>query len=158
MTALASSWLPGFTVGLRSAPSAGPIGVSLTRQTYDVLESLKSRVPAGPSLVFQDLRSLALEKGIDATDSQMFSLAERFLLALPSHLPAPELAMDAEGELVFDWAGSRGRMFTIALRADGRMSYACRMSAFDKDYGTKAFVDAIPKAVLQLLQQVVVGI
>ncbi len=157
MTALASSRLPGFTVGLGTAHAAGPTGASLARITKDALESLKTRVSAGPSLVFQDLRSLARELGLEASDSQVFVLAERFLLALPSHMPAPELAMDGDGELVFDWSAPRNRMFTVTLRADGRLTYACRLSAFDKDYGTKSFVDAIPKTVLALLQQVVAG-
>ena len=56
-------------------------------------------------------------------DSQALMRAQRFLLALPSHLPAPELDVDADGEVALDWVGTGGRMCTVTLRADGRLDY-----------------------------------
>jgi hypothetical protein len=153
MTALAYSRHTGFMVGL-GAPAAGPTAAAVARMTIEVLESLKTKVPAGPSLVFQDLQLLARERQLDARQEAVFLLAERFLLALPSHLPAPELAVDSDGEVAFDWSGPGNRMLTVTLRADGRLTFASRLSALDKDYGTKEFVDSIPKPVLDLVQQV----
>lgn len=153
MTALVFGRHPGFMVGT-SALAAGPAGARVRQLTLDAVQSLKADVSAGSSLVFHDLRTLANEEGIDP-DCPGFVLADRFLLALPSHLPSPELAIDSDGDVVFDWAGARGRMFTAALRADGRLTYASRLSTEDKDYGTKQFADAIPRQVLERLFEVV---
>ena len=157
MTTLALNCFTGFTTGLANT-AAGEYGNRVARITLGLLESVKAGSTAGSSLVFNDLMSLANETGIDAYQSPVFQLAQRFLLALPSHLLAPglapELSHDDEGDIVFDWAGTGGRMFTIALNANGKLFYAARLSAWDKEHGTKRFVDTIPKAILELIQKV----
>jgi hypothetical protein len=137
------------------SPAAGPAAASVAKQTLDVLTSFKTQVRAGSSLVFQELRLLAQECGPNFATPSAVRLAERFLLALPSDLRSPELAVDADGDVVFDWRGTEGQQMTVALRHDGRLSYAARISSLDKDYGTKQFLDTIPKPVLQLVQRVI---
>lgn len=153
MSALALSNHAGVVVGL-SAPSAGPDARTVSCMTLEALRSLKTRVSAGSSLVFLDLHKLAREQGTNSQVESALLLAERFLLALPSHLSTPELDIDADGEVALDWSGPGGRMLTVALRGDGRLSYAARLSARDKENGTKEFVDSIPKPILDLVQQV----
>ena len=153
MTALAQSRHVGFLVGL-GAPSAGPLAQKLRRITVGAIEALKTGVGAGSSLVFNDLQALAKESGTEVKDTPVLMVAQRFLLALPSSTPAPELAIDADGDVVFDWAGSGGRMLSVALRADGMLFYAGRLSSTDRDHGTKQFVDAIPSQILDLAHQV----
>lgn len=41
-------------------------------------------------------------------------------------LPAPEFMHDDDGELLMDWSPAKGRMVTLSLRADGRLSYAIK--------------------------------
>jgi len=153
MTALARSTSFGLLSGMRG-PAAGPTATQLVKITVSALEELKSGVTAGSSYVFHDLSSLAAEHGIDPHDSSTLKLAQLFLFSLPSHFRAPELALDSDGEVLFDWRGSAGEMLTIALRGDGRLSYAARMSSWDKDHGTKRFVDSIPAAVLSHIRKV----
>ena len=155
MTALATTPRFGFTQGLTS-PSAGPVAIRVAQLTVAALEGLKG-TPASSSLVFDDLQALAAEHGIDARTNETFRLAQLFLLALPSHLEAPNLNLDGDEEVLFDWRGSSGEQLTVALRRDGRLSYAARISAWDKDYGTKRFVDEIPQVVLDRVQQVTRG-
>ena len=57
-------------------------------------------------------------------DSATLLLAQRFLAALPSELAAPELAVDPDGEISFDWFGRSGRNFSVSLRSDGRVAIA----------------------------------
>jgi hypothetical protein len=118
------------------------------------VEAMKTGVGAGSSLVFNDLQALAKEHGLDVKETPALLLAQQFLLALPSSTPAPELAIDGDGDIVFDWAGSGERMLSVALRGDGTLSYAGRLSATDREHGTKQFVDAIPPQVLDLAHRV----
>ena len=136
---------------------AGSSASEVIRLTVSALQSLKTRVRASSSLVFNDLQALATECNSDVREDPAFLLAQRFLLTLPGHLPAPELSLDSDGEVAFDWVGSGGRLLTLTLRADGRISYAARLSTRDSDYGTKQFVDSIPKRVLELVQQVTIA-
>lgn len=153
MSSLALSRHGGLLSGL-SAPAAGASAQAVTRITVSALAGLKSGLGAGSSLVFNDLQMLAKECDTEVRENQVFSLAQRFLLALPAYLPAPELAFDSDGEISFDWMGSVGRLLTVTLREDGRLSYAARISVYDKDHGAKQFVDSIPTHILDLVQQV----
>lgn len=153
MSSLALSRHNGLLSGL-SAPAAGTSAQTVARITVSALAGLKSGLRAGTSLVFNDLQMLAKECNTEVRENQVFLLAKRFLLALPAYIPAPELALDSDGEVSFDWQGLGGRLLTVTLREDGRLSYAARISHYDKDHGTKQFIDAIPQRVLDLVQQV----
>jgi len=156
MTALcpcntATSWLAG--LGTRSA---GDDGVALARRTVEAAKEAKAGVVAGSNFVFHDLYALAEERGTTLHDCKVLALAQKFLLALASQegLTEPELALDSDGDVVFDWTGSGGRMLTVALREDGRVSYAARITPLDRENGTKQFADAVDPQLLRLVQQV----
>lgn len=156
MSALALKPQGGILYGL-AAPSAGPVANKIDRLTVRAVEQLKAELRAGSSLAFNDLQTLARENDIEIADDPTFLLAQRFLLALPTHLPSPEPSLDADGEVSFDWRGPRGRLLTVTLRQDGRLTYASRFSKFDKEHGTKQFVDSIPRVVLDRVRQVAEG-
>jgi hypothetical protein len=137
-----------------STPAAGSPAKKVAHITLTALADLKSGVHAGSSLVFNDLQILAKECNTDESDNPVFSLAQRFLLAMPAYTPAPELALDSDGEVSFDWKGPSGKLLTVTLRGDGRVSFAARVSHFDKDHGTRQFTDSIPYRVLELVKQV----
>ena len=136
------------------SPAAGDVGKKISGQTQKVQRE-KTRISAGSSLVFNDLAQLALESEANLAINDLFLLAQRFLFALPSPIPAPELSIDCDGEVVFDWHSRDGKkMMTIALGFDGRLSYAARFSGQDKDFGLKRFEDEIPKIVIELVRRV----
>ena len=129
-----------------------------SRLTARELGRLKAGVSASPTAwVFSDLVELADEHDIDANSDGVFLMANKFLLAFPGHLPAPEVGLDHDGDILFDWAGPNKGMLTVALRKDGRLTYAARMATLDKESGTKVFIDAIPKQVLELAQKITQG-
>jgi len=134
------------------APAAGESALRVAQITVAALRDLKLR--AGAASVFNDLQTLARENQADVVGDDRFRLAQRFLLALPSSIPPPELDLHLDGEVTFDWKGKHARLLTVSLRDDGRLSYAARISAYDKEHGTKPFGDAIPKVVLALVHQV----
>lgn len=153
MTTLALGGRGSSLAGLGSPP-AGAQGQAVQRFARRVHDELKAGRTARAAYVFDDLRALSNEIPADLRSDDLFALAQRFLLALPASLPAPELALDDDGEILFDWRGRDNRMLTVALRQDGRLAYACRISAFDKDHGVKRFDEAIPRRIVELVQQV----
>jgi hypothetical protein len=152
MSSLALNRNSGSLSGLGSPP-AGDFGLSILQRSVKAVDELKAGILAGTSWVFNDLHALAQEHEMEVRDCEVFILAQRLLLALPGSMPPPELSLDEDGEVSFDWHGPGGRFMTMTLREDGRLSYAARMSAFDKDHGTKRFVDAIPKNILELVHR-----
>jgi hypothetical protein len=153
MSTLAMTRCNDSLAGLGS-PAAGDIGKKVVQQAARAMETIKAGIVARSSFVFNDLFTLGEELGIDVRQAKVFVLAQRFLLALPANIPAPELSFDEDGDVSFDWNGPGGKLLSVALREDGRLAYASRLSEFDKDHGIKRFVDAIPKNVVDLLHQV----
>src|ERR1022692_4550787 len=84
----------------------------------DVFISIK---PSEQKWVFNELEELSINAsrpnwdnlGSAPLDSDTYQIAKRFILALPSSLPAPELTVDRDGEVNFDWFGSGGQIFSI---------------------------------------------
>lgn len=141
-------------LGGRGSPPAGDAGKLVVRAAVEALGALKRGVAAGSSWVFNDLQSLALESGSTVCDGAIFAIAQRFLLALPGYLAAPELSLDDDGEVAFDWRGAGEQVLALRLRADGRLTYACRLAPLRRKHGTELFVDAVPKEIVECIQQV----
>lgn len=135
-----------------NVPVAGDIGQESSEETFNQIAKFKSE-RTNSSGVFYDLEQLAQEVGLSFEEDNAFILAKRFLLALPSQLPLPELAYDEDGEIEFDWCGGKGRYVSLTLRDDGRIAYAARFSEVDKDTGTKRFENSIPKQVIEMVQK-----
>lgn len=125
--------------------------IDLERRAATHLRVVASARPSG---AINDLYALAAEEGVSLDRSPVFQMAKQFLLALPIDVTSPELAIDSDGEVVFDWVGRAGELFTASLRADGRLSYAARFSALNKDHGTKVFSGELPPRVAQLIREV----
>jgi hypothetical protein len=147
----------GAYLGGRGSPPAGDAGHAVVRAAVDALGALKRGAAAGGAWVFNDLQSLAQESGVSALEDTTFALAQRFLLMLPGNLPSPELALDEDGEVAFDWRGEGERILTLRLRGDGRLTYACRLAPLRRKHGTELFVDAVPKEIVECIQQVAAG-
>lgn len=80
-------------------------------------------------------------------------LAERFLGAWPSGLPAPEVSAEPDGEVVFDWACLDGRNFSVSLREDARIAFAGAYGGGKTLYGTDHFQDSIPDEVVEAVRE-----
>ena len=74
--------------------------------------------------VARELARLAAEYDVRSTDAgrACFGQAVRFMIVLPSWLSPPELALDPDGEVAFDWARNDD-MVSVSVGADGRLAY-----------------------------------
>lgn len=87
-------------------------------------------------------------------DADTYQIAKRFILALPSSIPAPELTVDRDGEVNFDWFGSGGQIFSASLRKDGRIAFAGQFSARNRLSGVEEFNDSVPKRIVESIKAI----
>jgi hypothetical protein len=83
------------------------------------------------------------------------TVALQFLDALPISLPAPEVALDPDGEVSFDWWFAPNAQFSISVGATGNLTYAGIIGPGVKRHGVEPFEKAIPQILLDTLDQLV---
>ncbi len=79
--------------------------------------------------------------------------AVRFAVLLPKSLPIPELAVDPDGEISFDWIGKTGKMFSASIDGSGRIAYAGRFGEKSKVHGTEPLSDSCPQEILRGIEK-----
>ncbi|MDM7994718.1 MAG: hypothetical protein QUT30_03420 [Acidobacteriota bacterium] len=78
--------------------------------------------------------------------------ALRLLRTLPTTLPKPELSVDPDGEISFEWHFEPRRVFSISIGPHGELSYAGLFGRSDA-HGTEYFGDEIPKPIVDNLNR-----
>lgn len=137
-----------------SSCGGGPESVRVRRLTAGALERLAYQSNAQAAL--NDLYTLQEEARTGVSGIQMsaetLEICKRFLLMWPKALPVPELALDNDGEVLFDWGHLPKGMVSLSLRSDGRISYAGQLGAKRTMHGTETFDEAVPPTVLEAIK------
>jgi hypothetical protein len=76
-----------------------------------------------------------------------------FIESLPSNIPMPEVSVEPDGELSFDWICSARRQFSISLGRLNVMSYAGLFGS-DKVAGSERFQGTMPRTLLEHIRRV----
>jgi hypothetical protein len=79
--------------------------------------------------------------------------AIRFISALSAQLPRPEVAVDPDGELSFDWWYAPHAQFSVSVGPTGTLTYAGLIGKGAKRYGVEPFTREIPPVVLGTIQE-----
>lgn len=98
-------------------------------------EPRRLRTPPITEAIAETMRrmiGIAAECGLDDWDGDggsalstvSFLCANRVLEALPPDLQSPDVSIDPDGEMVFEWSGASKRVFSISFGAGGKLSYA----------------------------------
>ena len=91
--------------------------------------------------------------GAEPVSRDALAFARRLAQMLPFGLPAPDVSVDPDGEISFDWDGGAGRHLSCSVGPTGIMRYAGIVGESEA-YGTEPWRDGIPDAILRLLQKV----
>jgi hypothetical protein len=148
--ALVGPYRPKATIVSRPASSdeAGWLARELARAIHEFKAAWSPR-----AFAFDELSTL----GVDAdrlTDISPATLvlAERFLTTWPLNLPTPEVGIDPDGEVSFDWFGADGSNFSVSIRHDARLAYAGAFAGAKTKHGTDRFDDEIPSEVVEAVR------
>jgi hypothetical protein len=79
-------------------------------------------------------------------------LACRFLNTLPSSLPTPEVGVDPDGDISFEWFVSKDRQLVASLSPDGMLNYAAVFGVATKR-GLEEFDDSVPNEVIEAIRR-----
>jgi len=161
---------------MSSLLSSDPKGVFDTRSSPGVGEESKTLGRVMSELQQQLLKSFSIGKpkrdalgsldetfeeccqpgwdGYEATRASFESYlkAKRFIQQYPTSLPVPEVSIDPDGEISFEWFVAPNRVFSVSIGSDDELTYAGIFGA-SKTHGTEAFTDEIPKAILDNIRR-----
>jgi len=106
----------------------------------------------------RDAYEEALTSGWDGyrarpVDSFSYIHALSFVSALPSTVPLPEVAVDPDGEVEFEWFRSPRWLFTVSVGRSGNLSYAGLFGG-NKVHGVEQFSEGLPEAIVQNLRRI----
>ncbi|MDP9254533.1 MAG: hypothetical protein M3O66_06305, partial [Verrucomicrobiota bacterium] len=93
--------------------------------------------------------------GYDANAVQRSAVVNAFIFidAFPSHIPMPEVAVDPDGEISFDWFNAPRRQFSISIGSNNVLSYAGLFGS-DKVSGSERFQGTVPKTLVDYISRV----
>ena len=80
--------------------------------------------------------------------------SERFLAALPSFIPKPDIAVEPTGDIAFIWQRDADHILALSLSGDNLIYFAGKNGISDKTHGQRIFNDAIPKLLIEEIRQV----
>jgi hypothetical protein len=158
MSALTLGWIyQPFTRSVNTGSS--PESKKIEEHFKEIVLHFRSR--AERERAFHELaKAVALGKNADwdrygapKQQSGISQLACRFLNALPSIVPAPEVGLDPDGEISFSWVTSRDRQVHVSLSAEGLLSYAGIYGPTSSVHGTEAFDDAVPMPIIEAVRR-----
>lgn len=93
--------------------------------------------------------------GYDAlpVSQETFVNAKTFLDAFPANLPMPELSVDPDGEISFEWYATPRKVFSISIGAGNVLTYA-GLFGTSKVQGTENFNGQIPPTLFEHIARV----
>jgi hypothetical protein len=90
--------------------------------------------------------------GANAIKELARSDAERFLELLPSDLTMPEVSIDPDGDISFEWLKSKRYVFSVSLSGNNKIVFAGICGGNDI-HGTESFGDTIPGIIIDAIRR-----
>lgn len=91
--------------------------------------------------------------GAAALDLDSWARAVRLILDLPIDLPVPEVSIDPDGEIAFDWNLGQRRALSASVGGEGRFTYATIAGAAEAS-GNEYYASGFPSTLLEGLRRI----
>jgi hypothetical protein len=155
--------MPGLIAPARSTAQSDP-AKNIEKMLYEIqTHLLYSYALSNPGeQVLTELNEVRAEASCEGWDGygarplnpDSYGFAIRFLNALPSTAPLPEVSADAEGEVAFDWVFGERKALTVSVGPTGRCTFAWMLG--QRTYrGTDWIDDEIPEEIVSALGKLV---
>ncbi len=90
-----------------------------------------------------DVYFASLEEGTVAVEPTTYLYAKQFLQLLPTEVPVPDIDVDTDGEILFEWDLGPRRVLTVTVGRDGTPTYAA-LIGYTKVHGTEHLCETLP--------------
>lgn len=80
-------------------------------------------------------------------NEESFNHAWNLALSLPLNIPIPDIYVDPEGDVTFEWYEGKRKVFSVSVGSKNELSYA-GLYGVNKTYGVEYIFDDIPDKVL----------
>ncbi|MCK4221816.1 MAG: hypothetical protein KAX25_03015 [Dehalococcoidia bacterium] len=91
--------------------------------------------------------------GAKAIDWGSYVNATYFSQLLPTHIPIPEIYVDPEGEVTFEWYAGPRQVFSVSTGPNKELVFAGLFGA-NKTHGTEYLDDELPETILDNIHRV----
>jgi len=126
---------------------------SVNKQVQDTIA--RYTAPRCEQIKLDIMNLLEPEEAQAPVDLNTIKVAWAFAKRLPRSLPAPEIAVDPDGEIAFDWFGPTGKMFSVSVNNNGRIAYAGRFGGTSRIHGTEQLSETLPQEIIRGIQKAV---
>jgi len=140
--------------------------IALQRQAADILEGFARSVTIGEFYrnTRQSLAKAADECSVEnwdgygakAVDSSSYVNALYFSQLLPVNIPIPEIYVDPDGAITFEWYVGPRQVFSVSMGSNNELVYAGLFGA-NKTHGTEHLDDELPETILDNIHRVFSG-
>lgn len=90
--------------------------------------------------------------GADAVNAGAIANARRFIEALPTRTPTPQIGADPDGAVTMEWHKAKNRTVSISIGLDNVLHYAAVVGSMRR-FGTEMFDGKVPATILGLIQE-----
>jgi len=155
--------MPGLIAPARSTALSDP-----AKNIDEMLENIRKHLLSSYALsnpaeqAFTELHEVLAETTREGWDGYgarplnplSYDFAIRFLNALPTNVPFPEVSADTDGEISFDWIFGERKALTVSVGPTGRCTFAWMLG--QSTYrGTEWIEDEIPDSIVSALGRLV---
>lgn len=91
--------------------------------------------------------------GSARVEPSTYAYASQFLQTLPASLPIPDVSVDTDGEILFEWDRGPRHIFSVSVGRDGTLTFA-GLYGHTKVHGTDHLREALPPVIAHSLQRI----
>ncbi|MDP2719619.1 MAG: hypothetical protein Q8P44_07305 [Dehalococcoidia bacterium] len=138
----------------------------IQRETEELQQNISRSITFGDHLsemmerLFETKQEHAINNwdgyGAKAIDEQSYKNSTRFILSLTPDIPIPEIGVEPDGEVVFEWYGGKRNVFSISMGSRNELTYA-GLYGISKTYGVEHFYENVPDTLLDNINRVFSG-
>ena len=91
--------------------------------------------------------------GSARVEPSTYEYASQLLRMLPPNMPVPDIAIDTDGEILFEWDRGPRYVFSVSVGRDGTLTFA-GLFGYSKIHGTDHIHEALPLVIAHSLQRI----
>lgn len=111
--------------------------------------------------ISNEIEEIATEGGCDnwdgyggkAIDHRSYLVAYDFFNTMPTTIPVPEVSLDPDGEISFEWFKDSDNIFSVSIGGDKMITYA-GVFGINKVQGKECFSTLIPQPIIENLLRI----